>query len=288
MYARSLQSARRQNVDHFALEKPEGVTAPRGPAAKLSCAKASRHCSVHECLPQMRRVRRPMATISDCSGIWAGSRHRCRPDMSPFRQISWQRLFLSAYEDMPQVCYYLIRFPGPDSPPRIGALPHRDRSRWAAIFLASREAAHPRVADLRPAERADHNSTTPMVIGEWPPQCFGSARVRSWPEPPVRRSAAVRQLSRRTRRSAGATNTDVPRFTSPARVLLRCNDRSCHFANVLEEKPNQRAQHPVLQRQNRNRISMNLQIDRQDSDRKLSGIEAQQRTRQRCHERSSG
>src|ERR1700730_10981204 len=122
----------------------------------------------------------------------------------------WQRLFLSAYEDMPQVCYYLIRFPGPDSPPRIGALPHRDRSRWAVIFLASREAAHPRVADLRPAERADHNSTTPMMIGEWPPQCFGSARVRSWPEPPVRRSAAVRQLSRRTRRSAGATNTDVP------------------------------------------------------------------------------
>jgi hypothetical protein len=48
----------------------------------------------------------------------------------------------------------------------------------------------------------------------------------------------------------------------PTSALLRCNDRLRHFANVLNEKPNQRAQHPVLQRQDRNRVSANLQIDR--------------------------
>jgi hypothetical protein len=47
-----------------------------------------------------------------------------------------------------------------------------------------------------------------------------------------------------------------------ADALLRSNDRFCHFANMIDEKPNQRAQHPVLQRQDRDWVSANLQIDR--------------------------
>ena len=45
-------------------------------------------------------------------------------------------------------------------------------------------------------------------------------------------------------------------------------------AYVLDEKPNQRAQHPVSQRQNRNRVSINLQIHRQNFQTELGGIEA--------------
>jgi hypothetical protein len=60
----------------------------------------------------------------------------------------------------------------------------------------------------------------------------------------------------------------------PTRVLLRRNERSRHFANVLDEKPNQRAQHPVSQRQDRNRVPINLQINRQNFQTELGGIEA--------------
>jgi hypothetical protein len=80
---------------------------------------------------------------------------------------------------------------------------------------------------------------------------FDGGEVRDWPEP-----------------------RDFPRFTSPTRVLLRRHERSRHFANVLDEKPDQRAQHAVSKRQYRNRVPINLQINRQNFQTELGGIEA--------------
>jgi hypothetical protein len=57
-------------------------------------------------------------------------------------------------------------------------------------------------------------------------------------------------------------------------LLLRRNDRFGYFANMLDENPNQGAQHPVLQRQDRDGVPVDSEVDRQDFQRKLGGVDS--------------